>query len=347
MSLREHLRERGVGLLVALAHYYLAAVVVWAALHWVFGDRWWWLFLLNSFAEYLFFLLPLPLLVAVITRRRDIAIGFAVVLILGVWLYGGLFLPPLPSGQASGPRITVMTTNVLGYNTHPEGVIASIRASDADIIALQELNPEIGAALQELAAEYPYQELEPQAGVSGVGVISRYPLEPLEAEIDGNWVGMPQILRVDWEGDEVVVVNLHTIPPGALYPSSLGYSTRERERQIGTLLQFLHSRSEPLIVMGDLNATDQSNVYRMMRRSLQDAWRERGWGLGHTFPGAASPGSSRPTLGGVPVPKWLLRLDYIFCSAHWQVERAWIGQWDGVSDHRPVVARMVLLAEPR
>lgn len=73
---------------------------------------------------------------------------------------------------------------------------------------------------------------------------------------------------------------------------------------------------------------------------LADSWREVGWGLGHTFPGTASSGSSRHRVAGILVPKWLIRIDYIFHSPQWQALEAWIGSWDEVSDHRPVLARL-------
>ncbi|MBA3533901.1 MAG: endonuclease/exonuclease/phosphatase, partial [Ardenticatenales bacterium] len=73
-----------------------------------------------------------------------------------------------------------------------------------------------------------------------------------------------------------------------------------------------------------------------------DGWQEGGWGLGHTFPGADSPGSSRPKVAGLSVPKWLVRIDYIFHSSHWQTLSAEIGPWDQVSDHRPVMATLRL-----
>jgi vancomycin resistance protein VanJ len=343
-SLKDKVYKRVLLLLIAATHYTYAFMFGWLVLHWVFGDRWWWLFLLNTFAVYLFLLLPLPLVVAAITRRRPMVIGLVGIVVAWVFLYGRLFLPSLTWRQATGPQITVMTTNTLGYNAHPEGVIASIRASDADVIALQELNPGVAEAIhQGLGDAYPYQALTPEIGVTGMGVISRYPLEATGVEIEGIWVGGPQILELAWEGREITLVNFHAIPPGPLNAANLERTVRERERQIGTLMAFADSRSEPVIVMGDLNVTDRSAAYREMAASLQDAWVKRGWGFGHTFPGAASPGSSRPTVGGLPVPKWLLRLDYVLCSEHWRVERAWIGQWDGVSDHRPVVARMTYL----
>jgi hypothetical protein len=44
---------------------------------------------------------------------------------------------------------------------------------------------------------------------------------------------------------------------------------------------------------------------------------------------------------------WVLRIDYIFHSRHWQARSARIGPWDGVSDHRPVIATLVLTADPK
>jgi endonuclease/exonuclease/phosphatase (EEP) superfamily protein YafD len=342
--LKENVYKRIPGLLIAATHYTYAVIFGWLVLNWVFGDRWWWLFVLNTFAEYLFLLVPLAVVTAVITRQRAMVIGLVGIIVAWVFLYGRFFLPPLSLSRAAGAQITVITSNLLGYNTHPEGVISSIRASDADVIALQELNPGIAEAIQqELVDAYPYQVLAPEMGVTGLGVISRYPLEATGIEIEGIWAGSPQLLEVAWEGREITLVNFHAIPPGRRNPGEIEFTVRERERQIGALMAFVGSRSGPAIVLGDLNVTDRSAVYREMAGPLQDAWVERGWGLGHTFPGAASVGSSRPTLGGIPVPKWLLRLDYVFCSEHWQVERAWIGPWDGVSDHRPVMARMTLI----
>jgi endonuclease/exonuclease/phosphatase (EEP) superfamily protein YafD len=92
------------------------------------------------------------------------------------------------------------------------------------------------------------------------------------------------------------------------------------------------------VAAGDLNATPLSGAHALVTAELTDAWELAGWGLGHTFPGAASPGSSRPRVLGVYVPQWLVRIDYLFVSRDVTVLSAAIGPWDGVSDHRPVVA---------
>ena len=81
---------------------------------------------------------------------------------------------------------------------------------------------------------------------------------------------------------------------------------------------------------------------------MHDAWREAGWGFGHTFPGEPTPerGGSRPVLLGVPVPTWLVRIDYIFHSDALVTIAARVGPGDGDSDHRPVVATLSFRLAP-
>jgi endonuclease/exonuclease/phosphatase (EEP) superfamily protein YafD len=45
---------------------------------------------------------------------------------------------------------------------------------------------------------------------------------------------------------------------------------------------------------------------------------------------------------GIPVPQWLIRIDYIFYSDGLTPLTAQVGPWDGVSDHRPVLVEVAL-----
>jgi endonuclease/exonuclease/phosphatase (EEP) superfamily protein YafD len=260
-------------------------------------------------------------------------------------LFGVLFLPKFPRASAGDSALTVMTYNVLGFNEQPERVVAAIRQSNVDVVALQELYPPAAEAIQrDLAREYPHQVLDPQFGVTGMGVISRYPLRPSGERLPGEtWVGAPQIVTIDFDGTPVLLLHFHPMPTNLGPPGRMDWSVRERERQARIVADFVAAHPVPLIAPVDFNAGDQSVAYSIVTSTLVDAWREAGWGLGHTFPGADSPGSSRPRLAGVPVPMWLARIDHIFHSGHWRAASAWIGPWDGVSDHRPVAARLMLI----
>jgi endonuclease/exonuclease/phosphatase (EEP) superfamily protein YafD len=334
--------------LVPLAYGYFAGLLLWTLLRLFFEDRWAWLFLLNSVALYLFLPLPFLLLAALLLRRRSLWLGLAMAMALWLAHYGELLLPNLATAEASDKTLTIMTYNAMTYNTDVTPVIQVLRNSGADIIGLAELNLELAASVStDLAGLYPYQVLNPQPGVEGAGIISRYPLRLTGQRLPGeDWIGKPEILEIDFAGTPVTLLHFHAIAMGKTVSiPAFDWSLREREEQAKVVVDFVESRREPVIVLGDLNATDQNKAYRILASALSDAWREAGQGWGHTFPGVASHYSSRPVILGVPVPMWLVRIDYIFHDDHWRTESAWIGPWDGLSDHRPVIARLALVRE--
>lgn len=328
---------------VRIVYLYCATVWGWFGLDTIVGDQWWWLFLLNASALYLFVPLPLLCLVALWVRQPVLWSSLGTTVLLGLLLYGDMLLPDLPVTPLAGHPVTVMTSNLLGSNDETEAVIAALGNSGADVIALQELSPVLAEAIKrDLATTYPYQVLDPQPGVVGMGVISRYPLRHTNTSLPGAWVGRPQVLALTVGTTLVTLVNFHAIPPVGSESMSLEWRIRERERQARALVYLADATPHPVIVLGDLNATDQHTAYAIITTHFIDAWRTAGWGFGHTFPGAVSAGSSRPEMFGIPVPKWLVRIDYVFHSAHWHTHTAQIGPWDGVSDHRPVLATLVL-----
>jgi endonuclease/exonuclease/phosphatase (EEP) superfamily protein YafD len=230
-------------------------------------------------------------------------------------------------------------------------VVAAIEASNADIVALQELNhPAAESIERDLAARYPYQVLQPDVKVGGMGILSRYPLHVQDVTLPPeSWLGGPQVVEVDIAGTAVTLFHFHALStslgkggPLRFVPSTMEWSIRERERQAQAIASFAAAHPQPLLAVGDFNTTDQTRAYAIVRGVLGDAWRRAGWGPGGTFPGAASSGSSRPSIAGLAVPMWLVRIDYIFYSDDWQVHSAQIGPWDGVSDHRSLLATLQL-----
>jgi endonuclease/exonuclease/phosphatase (EEP) superfamily protein YafD len=325
-------------LILASAHLYLLSLFGWLAARAIFADGHWVLFLLNALGFYWF----MPLLVvggvAAIARSRWLGMGVALGGLAWVGLFGGLFLPRFPAARAGGPILRVMTYNMLGYTHHPEAVVAAIRAARADIVGIQELNSGAARALQtELITEYPYQYLLPEDSVMGMGIISRYPMTDTGTVFPGLAVGPEQVMAVAWNGQAMHVVHIHPAPGGN--------NVALREQTSRDVLAYAAARPGPTIVLGDLNATDLNRSYAMLLPTFRDAWREARAGLSGTFPGsdpALVPGSSRPRVGGFAVPQWLIRIDYVFHSAHFQTLTAAPGPWDGNSDHRPVVAELAL-----
>jgi endonuclease/exonuclease/phosphatase (EEP) superfamily protein YafD len=243
-----------------------------------------------------------------------------------------------------------MTFNVLAWHDFTGPIIDTIRAVDPDILFIQELNYGMAEALErELGEVYPYRALEPTGDPSGIGTFSKYPFHPVDldgASLGGGWIGGPIVLEMEWEGQAVTLVNFHMLPTTGFYSQERTRRDFERRAEQARVLAGLAGRG-PTILGGDANSAPISDAYKILTGKLQDAWREAGWGLGHTFPGSAVPGSDRPRIGGVLVPSWLARIDYILFSQEWEVLSARMAKLDGVSDHRGVVAVLRLKEDAR
>ncbi|MCW3462307.1 endonuclease/exonuclease/phosphatase family protein [Chitinophaga nivalis] len=99
-----------------------------------------------------------------------------------------------------------------------------------------------------------------------------------------------------------------------------------RSQQADIVGGFIKQSPYPVIVCGDFNDTPASYTYFTIKGDLQDAFLQKGLGIGRTFNGLA------PTL----------RIDYVFASADFKINsfRKIISD---LSDHYPVIANLSLI----
>ena len=319
-------------LFISVSFVYALSIIAWVILQSIYGDAWRWLYFANIVAVFLFIPVIAQFIIAILTNNNTAWASFGIVFMIGIYYFGGLFLPSL--GQnTSAQSVTVMTTNILAIREQTAPVIQAIRLADPDIVAIQELNAELADDIEStLTTDYPYQLLNLEAGFGGMGIISKYPFTQQQVNFSAPWyVGYPQVVQVDVNGKEFRLINFHGEPPDA---SEQGFKeTNElRNWQAQDLVSLVAYDNLPVIALGDLNSTPHNDAYKIMRSELEDAWVERGFGLGHT---------RQNLIADIP-PKWLVRIDYVFHSPDLQTISAEIGPWDGSSDHRPVVAEIGL-----
>jgi endonuclease/exonuclease/phosphatase (EEP) superfamily protein YafD len=326
--------------LAAAAWVYFSGLFAWLGVYFIKGDWGGLLTPLNALAVYLFAPLPLVLLLALVSRRGELWLGLLLGGLAFAALWGADFLPTHSRALAAAPRLKVMTYNVLGMAAEPARTIEAIRREDADIIFLQELTAPVAAALRnELAEPYLFQSLDPQEGVDGMGVISKYPLTYTGESLGLRWIGAPQVLSVRWQGQDIRLINFHMYTPGRLEPASLRARHPQRLAQARRLVEHAQTYPGPLIAGGDANAGPLNEAYPAMTGgALLDAWREAGFGLGHTFPSTVGLPAPEPLN-----PRWLARIDYVLHTTHWQAVSARLAAHDGQSDHRGVVVELVLV----
>jgi endonuclease/exonuclease/phosphatase (EEP) superfamily protein YafD len=173
-------------------------------------------------------------------------------------------------------------------------------------------------------------------------VVSRYPLRDCGHD-DLSYRQVPAdfvhcVVSVD--GLDVDLVTAHLLSPRR----GLNATRRERIEGIDDWQQnfadrltqarklALHAgaRSRPMILAGDLNASEASPVIRtLLAQGLRDAFSSAGWGYGFTHGHALKIGIS------------FLRIDHILVSPEIGVTDAAPGGWEA-SEHRPVIADLLL-----
>lgn len=330
---------------IGLVWFYAITVVFWWGLHRWFGDSVWWLALLNSFVPYLFLPLVLLLPICLFCRSRSCWAGVVLPGLIFVGLYGQLFLPDWSAlaTAADTTSLTVMTFNIWGGSQSPETAQVILDNGSPDIVALQELTPDMAEVLLEkVGEEYPYHILDAQAQHRGMGILSRYPLTEIDSSYLTNSAWQIQRARVEAEFGDFTFYNIHPPATNILIYLEEGTSVRDsvqasfqmRKQLIEALVADINQHQGPVIVVGDFNSTDQTEVYQLMQSVLEDAYRAVGWGFGHTFPAYA--GSFR----GAPIFPRQMRIDMIFYSVEFVALSSRVGVTYGESDHLPVLAQL-------
>jgi len=225
--------------------------------------------------------------VALLGRARTLALTLVVTLVAGGFLFGSEWV----SLPRSGGRIdlSVMTWNVQYHTRTPAEQAAQLEGTGADIIALQELEPDASAAIEGdavLTARYPNRAMAPRVGAFGLAILSRYPINSVETNSD------PAVLElmVATPRGDVRVINAHPRPPGIDTVSPLrlpfDYNPARRDAAIAAIRVRVDSAlaaGERLLVVGDYNTSPREAAYATLTAGLRDSQVEVGEGPGWTW----------------------------------------------------------------
>jgi endonuclease/exonuclease/phosphatase family metal-dependent hydrolase len=243
----------------------------------------------------------------------------------------------MPQARAPEP-IRVMTYNIAAGRGDLSAIADVIRAADADIIALQEVDVRwsersgfadqatvLADALGMNVRFGPIYRL-PGAGSAaprefGLAILSRHHIVEFRNHVISRLSTqsndtMPRPLPGFLEA--VIAVGDMSVH---VFNTHLDYRADPSVRmmQAAEMLDILSHVRGPLLLMGDLNAPPQATELTALRARLRDAW--EGEDPGFTYPAAA------------PVR----RIDYILFSDHFRAAGSRVIETEA-SDHRPVVA---------
>ncbi|RPD42457.1 endonuclease/exonuclease/phosphatase family protein [Chitinophaga barathri] len=253
-----------------------------------------------------------------------------------------LFVLTLSASYPAPAQVQGQVIKVLSYNIHHgentqgkldiQGIATVILATNPDLVALQEVDSATSRVnkqdlLKELAAVtgmYIYfgKAMDYEGGGFGNGILSRYPIEKsqsiaLPAKGAGSEPRNAAMVTVKLPGDSLlrfISTHLDHLDDPA-----------DRLSQVNILMQHVMAQpSLPLIIAGDMNALPASKEIGLFKQTFADATEK----LGPTWP------SDKPSH----------KLDYVFLynKTQWHVMSAQVVEETVASDHRPVIAEVLL-----
>lgn len=351
---------------ISFAWLYGSFITSWLALHTIFGDQIWWLALINVMTPYLF--LPLaPLIIAAICyRTSSIYIPVFSVAITFLTLYGQQFpFYRLEFSLADEPTIRVMSFNIWSGSHSVETAKVMEENGWPDVVAIQELSPSMAAVIhQEIGEQYPFRVLSIQNGELGMGIYSRYPLLELATQQISEPSWQVQVVKIYTNHKSFILYNVHPeatniylyLAHGLSMADAVTASYQSRLVFAHQLLADIGQYDAPVIVAGDFNSTEQSDVYKLLTTHLIDAYRDAGWGFGHTFPAYSASFQEIPPLARLAefisektlafLPRYylnsfrLLRIDMILHSQQFNAINSQVSSAHGESDHLPILATL-------
>ena len=243
-------------------------------------------------------------LVAALRREPRWLVASAITILMGLT---AVLLPLRPEG--GGPPdpqagLRIAAANVADLDDHGIRQARELAVAGFDVVVVSEMTWNLQRTLQErfphVAVLERRSDLAPWGTVApSIGIFSRAPLSAVKRPRD-----LPGLrVRVDGPGGPFVLYGLH-VPRPHPYDREGGVSPAVHREVIDDTLERIRGERLPVVVAGDLNATDRGGGYRAFRGLLDDAMRSEWAG-----------GTSR-----LDVPLWsalVLRIDHILRPRTW------------------------------
>src|SRR5687767_13716687 len=134
---------------------------------------------------------------------------------------------------------------------------------------------------------------------SGMGILSKYPILDDEYRKVGEDRNVHKRVEIDFDGDQIVVYNVHPHPP---IESGLDPQLESHERTLLDVYERAIAEDDRVLLIGDFNMTPEFRAYHIIAARYSDAYREVG-DIGFGF--------THPHFDGVPLPTFW-RVDYVF-----------------------------------
>jgi len=280
-------------------------------------------------------------------RKRTLLLSLSI-LVLSYILLGSFFQIRTTTWTPKKEDLSVMSYNVRSFdklqhlndpNIYQE-IKGLITSEDPDIISFQEFDYKKRDDFENYPHKFVNYIFRTEKRVVQA-IFSKYPI------VDRGTLDFPESSNnaiyadIKVYNDTIRVYNVHLqsfrVVPTATSISNedsekllkrMYFAVRKQEEQARFLLKHQATNTFPKIVCGDLNTTQFSHTYRLVRGDMNDSFLEKGKGFGRTFNFKYFP----------------LRIDYILADLEFEVQSH--KNFDRIlSDHLPVMASFKMISQ--
>lgn len=183
-------------------------------------------------------------------------------------------------GPGSVP-LRILSLNAQKGSADPAAVVQEIERHQVDVLAVQELIPELAHRLADAGIGHllPFCHLDPRLAGAGTGLWSRWPLTPLPP-VPGVAQAAPRARIEPVAGRPVTLAAVHT-------PAPMRHNARRWQQELAAIRSALAAADGLQVVAGDFNATRDHRPFRRLLAAgfidCADAAQRRMW-PGFTWP---------------------------------------------------------------
>jgi len=287
-----------------------------------FGKLWWLPELTTHFRPHLAVAAGIIAVVWVIKRFWRWAIFSGAVTGINALVVLRLFWPAGQSAAGAGQHLRLVSVNLHASNPRTELALEFLKKTDADVVLLMEVNQHWMEALNSLRDRYPEILAEPREDDFGIALLNRVAATNSQVIYLGE-AEVPSIsTTLLLNGQAVRLLGTHPLPPG-----SAEYA-KERNEQLREIAALARQSDEPIIVLGDLNATPWSPCFSELLREGGLLNTSQGRGLYASWP------------AGLPLMR--IPIDHCLISPNLKVLDKQMGPQIG-SDHLPLMVELEVL----
>lgn len=268
----------------------------------------------------------------------------ATVIVIAYFLFNAFF-EVSSKGDASeySHTLKVMSYNVRLFNAYEkkpneaevkQSIASLLKAETPDVVCIQEYYLPNSADF----SEFPYQYIHFKDSTHKLGhaIFSKYPIVHKGAFDFEKTYNNSLFADVAVKGDTVRVYNLHLQSLGILptvdfiqqkgtetIKKKISETFVQQENQVASIITHKEKAPHPVIMAGDFNNTAFSYVYKRLKDGMNDAFQERGNGLGTSF----------------YFNKYPLRIDFVLVSEELEV-LDFTNRKESFSDHYPIISTL-------